>query len=194
MVAQLLVHSLFVVFLAQANPPLDEIVRTIGVDFGSSKKILLRNYPKTFSSPGFYGGYTPISDSYSGKKDRHQWVTTEHPARPSRNRMTAPVNDERRNFGAFLQLPSPSGVRKSAHASKILNVSRTEGHGKAGLIRILFSVCVGEFRGWSLIPRDPRLDVAGRNRLSGFVRILVAAVICGMGGDLVQDPIQRHLV
>ena len=41
-----------------------------------------------------------------------------------------------------------------------------EGHGKAGLIRILFSVCVGEFRGWSLIPRDPRLDVAGRNRLS----------------------------
>src|SRR5208283_2534207 len=28
------------------------------------------------------------------------------------------------------QLPSPSGVRKSAHASKILNVSRTEIHGK----------------------------------------------------------------
>ena len=39
MVAQLLVHSLFVVFLAQADPPLDEIVRTIGLDFGSSKKI-----------------------------------------------------------------------------------------------------------------------------------------------------------
>ena len=32
-------------------------------------------------------------------------------ARPSRNRMTARVNDGRRNFG-LLQLPSPSGVRK----------------------------------------------------------------------------------
>ena len=39
-----------------------------------------------------------------------------------------------------------------------------EGHGKAGLIRILFSVCVGEFRGWSLIPRDPRLDAASSTR------------------------------
>ncbi len=25
---------------------------------------LLSNYPKTLSSPGFYGGYTPFSDSY----------------------------------------------------------------------------------------------------------------------------------
>jgi len=24
----------------------------------------LSNYPKTLSSPGFYGGYTPFSDSY----------------------------------------------------------------------------------------------------------------------------------
>ena len=24
------------------------------------------NYPKTLSSPGFYGGYTPFSDSYEG--------------------------------------------------------------------------------------------------------------------------------
>jgi len=24
----------------------------------------LGNYPKTLSSPGFYGGYTPFSDSY----------------------------------------------------------------------------------------------------------------------------------
>ena len=24
------------------------------------------NYPKTLSSPGFYGGYTPFSDSYRG--------------------------------------------------------------------------------------------------------------------------------
>ena len=60
-------------------------------------------------------------------------------------------------FRRFLQLPSPSGVRKSAHASKISNVSRTEGHGKAGLIRILFSVCVGEFGGWSLIPPGPSI-------------------------------------
>ncbi len=28
---------------------------------------------------------------------------------------------------------------------------------KAGLIRILFSVCVGEFRGWSLIPPGPSI-------------------------------------
>ena len=28
-------------------------------------------------------------------------ATSDYPARPSRNRMTAPVNDERRNFGAF---------------------------------------------------------------------------------------------
>jgi len=26
----------------------------------------LSNYPKTLSSPGFYGGYTPFSDSYLG--------------------------------------------------------------------------------------------------------------------------------
>ena len=25
---------------------------------------MLSNYPKTLSSPGFYGGYTPFSDSY----------------------------------------------------------------------------------------------------------------------------------
>ena len=25
---------------------------------------LVSNYPKTLSSPGFYGGYTPFSDSY----------------------------------------------------------------------------------------------------------------------------------
>ena len=47
----------------------------------------------------------------------------------------------------LLQLLSPSGVRKSAHASKILNVSRTEGHGKGKLIRIFFSVYFGGFRG-----------------------------------------------
>ena len=119
-------------------------------------------------------------------------------------------------------------------AAKRSNVSRTEGHGKAGLIRIgvtqlsagygwfadsryhslncpapasrhpwrsrndqlrnsyriLFSVCVGEFRGWSLILRDPRLDVAGRNRLSGFVRILVAAVIvCVPASGIASPPI-----
>jgi len=33
-------------------------------------------------------------------KDHHKRVTTENPARPSCNRMTARVNDERRNFGA----------------------------------------------------------------------------------------------
>ena len=75
---------------------------------------------------------------------------------------------------------------------KRLKVSRTEGHGKAGLIRILCSVCVGEFRGWSLIPRDPRLDVAGRNRLSGFVRILVAAVIvCVPAPGTASPPMSR---
>ena len=26
--------------------------------------VILSNYPKTLSSPGFYGGYTPFSDSY----------------------------------------------------------------------------------------------------------------------------------
>src|SRR5271165_78524 len=57
-------------------------------------------------------------------------------------------------------------TQEFAQGAKKSSVSRTEGHGKAGLIRILFSVCVGEFRGWFLIPRDPRLDVAGRNRLS----------------------------
>ena len=25
---------------------------------------VISNYPKTLSSPGFYGGYTPFSDSY----------------------------------------------------------------------------------------------------------------------------------
>ena len=29
--------------------------------------IALSNYPKTLSSPGFYGGYTPFSDSYLGR-------------------------------------------------------------------------------------------------------------------------------
>ena len=38
--------------------------------------------------------------------------------------MTARVNDDAAEIRRFLQLPSPSGVRKSAHASKILNVSR----------------------------------------------------------------------
>ena len=67
-----------------------------------------------------------------------------------------------------------------------------EGHGKAGLIRILFAVRVGEFRGWSLIPRDPRLDVAGRNPLSGFVRILVAAVIvCVPASGIASPPMSR---
>ena len=31
---------------------------------GAQDPHILGNYPKTFSSPGFYGGYTPISDSY----------------------------------------------------------------------------------------------------------------------------------
>ncbi len=35
------------------------------------------------------------SQYYPGKKDHHKRVTTENPARPSRNRMTARVNDER---------------------------------------------------------------------------------------------------
>ena len=29
-----------------------------------SSRRRLSNYPKTLSSPGFYGGYTPFSDSY----------------------------------------------------------------------------------------------------------------------------------
>ena len=28
------------------------------------RQVRLSNYPKTLSSPGFYGGYTPFSDSY----------------------------------------------------------------------------------------------------------------------------------
>src|SRR5271166_4473470 len=83
-------------------------------------------------------------------------------------------------------------TQEFAQGAKRSNVSRTEGHGKAGLIRILFSVCVGEFRGWSLIPRDPRLDVAGRNRLSGFVRILVAAVfVCVPASGIANPPLSR---
>ena len=33
--------------------------RLLGIDAP-----LVSNYPKTLSSPGFYGGYTPFSDSY----------------------------------------------------------------------------------------------------------------------------------
>jgi len=40
-----------------------------------------------------------------------------------------------------------------------------EGHGRGKLIRILFSVYFGGFRGWSLIARELRLAVAGPNRL-----------------------------
>ena len=36
--------------------------------------LLISNYPKTLSSPGFYGGYTPFSDSYS--------TSTAHLTRP----------------------------------------------------------------------------------------------------------------
>ncbi|MGZ3379963.1 MAG: hypothetical protein ACXVBB_06825, partial [Isosphaeraceae bacterium] len=36
-----------------------------------------------------------------GEKVGFHYSTREDPARPSRNRMTARVNDERRNFGAF---------------------------------------------------------------------------------------------
>ena len=31
---------------------------------GGNLDSYLSNYPKTLSSPGFYGGYTPFSDSY----------------------------------------------------------------------------------------------------------------------------------
>ena len=144
---------------------------------------------------------------YCGKKDRHQRVTTKHTARPSRKRLTyEPVGCvelamTHRSASRCVFATHPTcynfRVRQALgnlrHASKILNVSRSEGHGKAGLIRILFSVCVGEFRGWSLIPWDPRLDVAGRNRLSGFVRVLVAAVIVCVPASGIASPQCRGL-
>ena len=37
-VSEFLVHSLFIIFVSQADPSLDEIVRTIGLDFGSGQK------------------------------------------------------------------------------------------------------------------------------------------------------------
>ena len=39
------------------------MVKKAGLNYG----LTLRNYPKTLSSPGFYGGYTPFSDSYFGQ-------------------------------------------------------------------------------------------------------------------------------
>ena len=42
------------------------------------------------------------------------------PARPSRNRMTARVNDEHQKFQALPQLPSPSGVRKYPQRLEVL--------------------------------------------------------------------------
>jgi len=55
------------------------------------KTIRLSNYPKTLSSPGFYGGYTPFSDSYL--------VPTIHPLFPGLGSMSAnPINlDARRS-------------------------------------------------------------------------------------------------
>src|SRR3954471_5116363 len=57
-----------------------------------------------------------------------QNITTEDTARPSRNRYAELPNTESRapKFRRFLQLPCPSSLRKSAHASKISNISRTE--------------------------------------------------------------------
>jgi hypothetical protein len=60
---------------------------------------------KTSLAAGNRHGHVPPRESgglvlLPGKKDHHKRVTTENPARPSRNRMTARVNDERRNFGA----------------------------------------------------------------------------------------------
>ena len=46
--------------------------------------------------------------------------------RPSRNRMTARMNDGRSNFGACTTFCVHQALGKSAHASKILDVSRTE--------------------------------------------------------------------
>jgi len=40
-----------------------EAVKTITLN-QPAKRNALSNYPKTLSSPGFYGGYTPFSDSY----------------------------------------------------------------------------------------------------------------------------------
>src|SRR5208337_75868 len=37
---------------------------TTGLSRGGDRLDPLSNYPKTLSSPGFYGGYTPFSDSY----------------------------------------------------------------------------------------------------------------------------------
>ena len=54
--------------------------------------------------------------------------------------MTARVNDERRNFGAFYNFRVHQALGNLAHASKILNVSRTEQHGKE--IRMCFHFCV----------------------------------------------------
>ena len=54
----------------QSRPPLLPAVPRRGRD-RSLRRLgggdHLRNYPKTLSSPGFYGGYTPFSDSYYGR-------------------------------------------------------------------------------------------------------------------------------
>src|SRR5208337_3545487 len=101
---------------------------------------------------------------YPGKKDHHQRVTTEHRARPSRRKIlnhgkhgTTRKGDP--NVFPFLcpsrgQLP-PVGWGRSVvitcldnrRAAQRDRTCRTEGHGKGKLIRILFSVYFGGFRG-----------------------------------------------
>jgi hypothetical protein len=95
-------------------------------------------------------------------------------------------------FGAFCRfLVLSAGTSGYSHAIGSLLSTATQPP-KLTPHYSLFCVCVGAFRGWSLIPRHPRLDVAGRNRLSGFVRILVAAVIvCVPASGIANPPLSR---
>src|SRR5208283_5157013 len=64
----------------------------------------------------------------SGNPDSLPYL--DFPARPSRNRMTARVNDERRNFGTSYNFQVHQALGNLRTPRRYLNVSRTEIHGK----------------------------------------------------------------